>query len=990
MHKSFLNKGEISLPLASDLNQAKVGWERWHEALADANQDTVALFQNFDSNITFLQALLNCIFGNSPYLTQLIVREPAFFLELLKFGPDKTYQRSVDTLTQSYQGLSDGKDSLMRCLRIAKKRVATTIAIADITGAWTILQVMNALSKFATTAISLATQYSLLEAQSNGVLQLPCSKHPEKDSGLIILGMGKLGGIELNYSSDVDLMILYDPERIVTTKPDDLQINFVRLTRLLVTLLEKHTDDGYVFRTDLRLRPDPGSTPLALPIIGAETYYESLGQNWERAALIKARPIAGDIAAGNSFLKKLSPFVWRKNLDFAAIQDIHSIKRQIHTHKGGDTIQMLGHNVKIGSGGIREIEFFTQTQQLIWGGRLAELQINSTSAALSELVKAKKISKKTKDELLSAYNFLRFLEHRLQMVDDKQTHTLPSDKIALKKFCIFAGYADVNNFCKILLKHLKSVQKHYSSLFNTSPDLSLNGTLAGNLVFTGADVDTNTLSSLKKMGFLSPKTIDRVIRGWHHGRIRATRSNRAQEILTEITPALLREIANQPDPTDTFLKFNSFLERLPAGIQLFAMFQANPIFLNLICEIIGVAPSLAEHLSGKPSIFDAFLTTGFMDPLPPLKILEFDLSNQIQQTNSTEEKLNVARRWNNDRRFQVGVQLLRGLTFPPLTQLTLSNIAEAALRTLIFEVETQFVKSHGKIANSSFALIALGNFGTRELNWNSDLDLIFVYDHPNNSKPSNGLKSLSPSQYFGRLFQRLINAIGTLTEEGALYTVDTRLRPYGSRGPIAVSLDAFKQYYFNDAWTWEYMALTKARIISAKCSFNTVINNELNKIFKTSINRHQLLTDIEDMRQRINTEHGTTNSWGLKYKRGGMIEVDFIVQYLTLNNASNYENVFFNDTVTRIKQFKDLNIITSTECSCLIKAHRLWTTLQTIISLTTKESKETSFSPQLKDILTSSAKTTTFEHLEKYMSEVAGETNRLYKDLITKPAQNLK
>ena len=444
--------------------------------------------------------------------------------------------------------------------------------LAEVAGAWSLEQQTAALSRFAEAALGAALRHLLREAARKGLIALTNADQPEQDSGLIVLGIGKLGGYELNYSSDIDLIILYDPAAARVSARDGVQSFFVRLTRDLVRILEAYTGDGYSFRTDLRLRPDPASTPLAMSVPAALAYYESVGQNWERAALIKARPVAGDGAAARRFLRELQPFIWRKNLDFAAIQDIHSIKRQINAHRGGGRIAVEGHDIKTGRGGIREIEFFAQTQQLIWGGRLPELRVGPTCEALRRLAGAGRIDPAAAAQLIDDYRFLRRLEHRLQMVDDAQTHALPSDRAGIERIAVFLGYSDTEAFVADLRAHLASVERHYAELFEQAPTLAG----PGNLVFTGADDDRETLRTLSQLGFAEPATVSALVRSWHHGRLRATRSQRAREILTELVPELLRIFGATPHPDAALRRFDQFLSHLPAGVQLFSLFHANP------------------------------------------------------------------------------------------------------------------------------------------------------------------------------------------------------------------------------------------------------------------------------------------------------------------------------------------------------------------------------------------------------------------------------
>ena len=410
--------------------------------------------------------------------------------------------------------------------------------------------------------------------------------------------MGKYGAHELNYSSDIDLIVFFDAEIAPLGETIEPGRFFVRLTRDLVHILQERTADGYVFRTDLRLRPDPASTQAAISTAAAFRYYESLGQNWERAALIKARPVAGDIAAGDAFLKALSPYIWRKYLDYNAIADIHAMKRQIHAAKGHERIAIAGHNLKLGRGGIREIEFFVQSQQLIAGGRQLALRTRQTLAGLDLLTQYGWIGAQVRDDLACAYRYLRRMEHRLQMMADQQTHTLPASQDELAKFARFAGYASLDRFKRELRRHMQKVEAHYAALFETVPELTPSR-VAGNLVFTGDADDPGTAETLRQLGFKNPSMAIAALKGWHYGRYRSMQSERAREILTEFTPALLEAFADTSDPDLALATFDAFLSEVPTALQLFGMLRANPNLLRLIAQIMGSAPRLARILSRR-------------------------------------------------------------------------------------------------------------------------------------------------------------------------------------------------------------------------------------------------------------------------------------------------------------------------------------------------------------------------------------------------------
>ena len=562
--------------------------------------------------IRWAVALLDALFGNSPYLAETALQNPTFMTDLWRDGPDAVVTRLAAELAEARAAARDGAkpDAVAATLRRLKRQQALAIAVADIAGVWPLEKITGALSAFADGCLDALTDAILLQLERDG--QLAIGGNPEA-AAFTVLGMGKLGADELNYSSDIDLILLYDRDAPALGNNDQVPRHFVRAARLLVQLMSESSVDGYIFRTDLRLRPDPGSTPLAMSVQAAELYYESVGQNWERAAMIKAHPVAGNRAVGAAFLAELTPYIWRRHLDFAAIHDIHSIKRQIDAYRGGGTVGVLGHNVKLGRGGIREIEFFAQTQQLIFGGRNPSLRLRGTCETLRALAAAGHVAPQAADELIEAYRFLRRVEHRLQMVDDKQTHTLPDDAAGLAAIATFLGYASRASFENDLLQRLRCVEGHYARLFEEAPSLAGPG---GNLVFTGTDDDPGTLETLRTLGFQDPSAAAGIVRKWHHGRFRATRSARARELLTELMPALLKALGETASPDHALLNFDLFLGNLPAGVQLFSLFKANPALVELVAAIMGSAPGLAAHLARRPILLDSVLSQDFYKPLP--------------------------------------------------------------------------------------------------------------------------------------------------------------------------------------------------------------------------------------------------------------------------------------------------------------------------------------------------------------------------------------
>ncbi len=922
-----------NLPGCSCESRAKVGWERFQDAIK-GDQASKSFAAALDEDPVG-RKLAHAIFGNSPFLSACWRLDPPFTRELLELGPDIMAQRTLSAVHAMDHPQNTGNDlaALQRGLRVQKRRIALITAIADITGLWDLQRITHTLSDFAAAAVSAAAAYQLLKLHETGKIKLKHPDDPQRLSGLIILAMGKLGGRELNYSSDIDLIVLYDTARVATDDPQGLQHSFVRLTRGLVTILEDRTQDGYVFRIDLRLRPDPSSTPLAVSCHAAELYYESIGQNWERAAMIKARPIAGDRLAGTEFLHILKPFVWRKSLDFDTIRDIQSIKRQINAQRGGSKIKLLGHNVKLGRGGIREIEFYAQTQQLIWGGRNANVRSKSTLEALNELAEAKLDAPEHARILSDAYMFLRRVEHRLQMVDDAQTHVLPTTQEGIDMIATFLGYHSTEAFAHEILEVLGRVETLYAQLFEDKKTLGAEGS-GGNLVFTGGESDPETLNTLREMGYRNAEAVDGVVRGWHHGRYRAMRSTRARQLLTELLPRILAAMAVTADPDQAILRFDGFLSQLPAGVQVFSLFQSNPHIFELIAEIMGTAPRLADHLAKKSGILDAVLLPGFLDSLPSDRQMHAQLVEDLSAATHMEDILDITRRWAKDRKFQVGTQILRGTIKEQESQRALSDIAEIALKVLHERVEGDFIEHHGRVPGGALCVVAFGKLGGREKTPTSDMDLIFIYDCDESATVSDGQKPLAISQYFARLAQRLINALSAQTAEGALYEVDMRLRPSGNAGPIASSLDAFKKYQKKDAWTWEHMALTRARVVSGAPRLKVQIENVIMKTLCRQRDPGKLAVDVADMRMRMDKEHHTEIPWAIKTYRGGLVDIEFMAQYLQLCHAHTHPKVLSPTTHVALQNLKDAQFLDTATADSLIEALNLWQSVQGLLRLT--------------------------------------------------------
>ncbi len=968
------------LPPPADPDQARIGLEHWAERAARAGLSPDIDPATSDTG----RQILRSLFGNSSFLGQLALANPASFCRTVEVGPEESLKEALAETAATASAPDEA--TIMARLRQMRQRVALLVALADIAGLWTVEQVTGALSDFAEASLEAATRFLLLAGESNGQVKLNGDPNA---AGYVVLGMGKLGARELNYSSDIDLIVLYDAEKAEACGLDAPGTFFVRLTRSLVRIMADRTADGYVFRTDLRLRPDPGSTPLAISITAAETYYESVGQNWERAAMIKARPVAGDRAAGNEFLKYLRPYVWRKSLDFAAIQDIHSIKRQINAHRGGGAIALHGHNIKLGRGGIREIEFFAQTQQLIYGGRSPELRGSQTVPMLAALAEAGMVEPKVAEEMTAAYRYLRKVEHRLQMIADEQTHSLPATDAGMRHLAIFLGYPDANTFADELLGQLRTVERHYAHLFEDAPTLSG----PGNLVFTGAEDDPETLKTIAALGFANPSVVAGVVRQWHHGRYRATITARSRELLTELIPTLLKELGATAHPDGALMRFDQFLARLPAGVQLFSLFYSNPGLLRLVATIMGSAPKVAERLAQQPALLDAVLDPGFLGTLPSQDELSADAEAHLARAVDYQDVLDFARRWTADRRFQVGVQLLTARIDAERAGQALADVAQAVLSALCPRVEAEFARQHGGFGGTRLAVVAMGKLGSREMTVTSDLDLMFVYDLPPQSDESDGDKPLPATLYYTRLSQRIINAITVLTNEGQLYEVDMRLRPSGNAGPLACSVEAFDTYHRDSAWTWEHMALVRARVILGPKALCDRLDQAIRAVLMRPRDVDKLLLDVASMRARIERHNRARNAWDLKYLRGGLFDLDFLAQYLLLRHAPEHKQVLARRAPQIFAQLAQAGLLDEEIAAELAAAFRLWQSLQSLLRLTMggdeADIDEASTPEGLKQILAAAAGVSDFAALKSKMAETAARVYALYSKIIDEPASRL-
>ena len=790
--------------------------------------------------------------GCSPYLKGLILKEAKWLQSALE-GPDAAVADLFEALPQI-----DAK-AMPAVLREAKRRIALLTGLADLGGVWSLEKVTQVLTQFADLAVNSALRTCIAAEIARGKLPSMTQDNIEDAGGMTVLAMGKMGAFELNYSSDIDLICLFDETRFEPDDFHDARSSFVRATRRMAAMLNDLTGDGYVFRTDLRLRPDPGVTPVCMAMEAAERYYESLGRTWERAAYIKARPCAGDITAGEGFLNTLTPFVWRKHLDFAAIQDAHDMRLRYREHKGlGGTMKLPEHNMKLGRGGIREIEFFTQTRQIIAGGRDPELRVRGTVEGL-EVLRAKGwVPDDAARELTDHYRAHREVEHRLQMVRDAQTHSLPNSDEGFARLAAFMGREDAE-LRRDLKQRLEAVHELTEGFF--APDAK---------------------SAPQSHAFDKD-----VVAHWQT--YPALRSERAVEIFERLKPDFLERLAKAAKPDEALLAFDGFLSGLPAGVQLFSLFEANPQLIDLLIDIVGTAPALARHLSRNASVFDAVIAGSFFDEWLGVDALSAELTDILARESDYEHQLDATRRWAKEWHFSIGVHHLRGLASAEQIASRYAELAEACLQALWPFVVQHFAQKHGAMPGRGAVIVGMGSLGAGRLNATSDLDLIMIYD-ADGVEMSQGKRPLPVRQYYARLTQAMVTAMTAPMAQGRLYEVDMRLRPSGTQGPVATSWQSFKDYQQNKAWLWEHLALTRARVIAGEGSLGEDVEALRCEMVARARPPEMVLSEVAKMRLRIQAAKQAA-FWDGKLGAGRLQEIELIGQAGLLGGGSDARSI---------------------------------------------------------------------------------------------------
>jgi glutamate-ammonia-ligase adenylyltransferase len=780
-----------------------------------------------------------------------------FLREAIAARPDIAERFAADGAeTAARQALQTGGETVDSELRRRRRALSLAVALGDLSGELSLERVTALLSDFADSAIERAIEAAAAELFADSEAR-----------GFAVIALGKLGSRELNFSSDVDLLFLFDPETLPRRSRGEPAETAVRIGRRVVEILQKRTEDGFVERVDLRLRPSPEVTPIVLPVNAAISYYESAAVGWERAAFIRARCCAGDAQVGKAFLDAIEPFVWRRALDFGAIEEVRSISERIRDHYSKGQRFGPGFDLKRGRGGIREVEFYVHAQQLVHGGREPDLRVGATMDAIAALERAGHFTPKLAAELSEAYCRLRTAEHRVQMVNDQQIHLLPAGEGELANVARLHGCSSASEF----LDWLRPCVERVGAAFDE---------LAGSESERLPSKPERLRDALETLGFPDPDSAVRRVGEWRSGRPRSLRSAAAKRAFEAMLPALLEAIARSEDPMRALNRLSDVVERVPSGVNLYRLLEARPGLTTLLARILAHAPALSDQLARRPELLDTLLDSSCFDP--PAPAAEFaDFLEREMKGQPFDVAIDRARRVINERRFALGAQLIDLRADPLSVGEGYARVAEGAIVALADAAVAEFEEMHGQFPGAELVILGLGRLGGGVLTNASDLDIIYLFTDPQ-AEQSDGPKPLGPANYFNRLANRVTAALSVATAAGALYDVDTRLRPQGSKGMLAVSLDAFAAYQRKDAWTWEHMALARARPVFGSDPARSKASELIADILGQPFDSDKVLADAVKMRDDIGRHKPPSGPLDVKLGPGGLIDLEFAVHVLQL------------------------------------------------------------------------------------------------------------
>ena len=895
---------------------ARAGINRLRSAASRA--DAAALQEALGSSVG--QRFFAFLFGNSPFLGGLLARDIAFAQTLAADPPDAIAASLIEQLAVANPGMS--RAELMRFLRVSRNRAALIAAVYDCFGIWDVMRCARLLSDFADHAVRLAVSHLLAQSLAHGDLAVPEGER----WGYFVLAMGKQGARELNYSSDIDLIAIYDEDRVRYQGAKTAREHFTRLTHAMVSILESRNADGYVFRTDLRLRPDAASTPAALTADFALDYYRERGRTWERAAFIKARPVAGDLEAGRQFLERMAPFVWDEALDFRSVEDIRSMSEQIHDFHGHGEVKLAGQNIKLGRGGIREIEFFVHMHQLAYGGRNRRLRGAGVLALLDTLEREHHLMPKEAETLKDAYALLRRVEHRLQMINDNQTQTLPESDDGLAHMAAFMNLASKETLEALLGGVFSQVHALYRARFNV-PERQRQ---IAEAILAGNEGASDAVSAMESADFVRPEAAVETLRGWLAGRHPATASEAVRVILGEVLEDVVEALGKTPDPDRALARLDAFLSRLPDDLPLFPMLRAHTWLLNLIAVVMGVAPRMADLLDANPHLLQAALDPSFFLPMPDQAALAAELEERLGQRGSFRERVDRAAAWADDRQFQVGVQALQNLVTLDEASASRSHIAGAVIKVLHSEIVSDLRRRQGEPTGRGCAIVALGDLGAGEMAFGSPLQLLLVADFD-----ADAGRGQAAQRFHGRTARRLAAALRRRTRAGALYEAALTLMPFSvleatAASPAEVPLAGDGP----DGSPVNLMTLSRATVIGGDPNAVEATTAGIHSILSAPRDDARLSLAMAEQRNRQRAAAAAEDPFELRTVRGGLRDLEITARHLQWSHAHGSAAVMATGLAAAFEALAAAGALTADEGQSLAAAVRLQRGVEAYLRLT--------------------------------------------------------
>jgi glutamate-ammonia-ligase adenylyltransferase len=879
-----------------------------------------------------LPALLRML-GSSIYLSDILIREgtswPELFLRQLKVS-QKTVAEHLATLEEPVRH-SKSLEEFCAALRRHKQREYARIGARDLLPSVSLEETVRELTALAEACLHAAYLFCRAQVErERGKLDLPNNRGMNR---FAVLGMGKLGGAELNFSSDVDVIFLYEEDEGESSggvkgsaTPREF---FTDVAKRMIQAMGEVTEDGFVFRVDLRLRPLGANGPLVQSINSALVYYESWGQCWERAALIKARPVAGELELGAGFLKDVEPFIYRRYLDYTTVEELRHMKLRIENELL-DT-RSKERNIKLGYGGIREVEFFTQALQLVNGGYVPAVRGQQTMPALAALAEHGFIAGQERDRLVEAYRFLRQVEHKVQIVEEAHAHSVPEGVEEEEWLARRLGYARTGKqsarelFWRDHTLHTTHVRAIFDRLFyGAQKEISAGGASGIGSIWNDLDQQGAIVAELAKIGFADAAKAYENLLSVRDGEVYAPPSPRRLKVMRTLGPALITEIAKAAAPDQALLNLARFAQRIGGRTGFLTLLAEKPETMRLLVTLFAESQFLTDLFLNRPELIDTLIRVDLTQITKPKQTMAIELRAALAEQGDIESQLNALRRYKTEEFIRIGLHDLGGAIdlVPVLHQL--SDLADACLQAALDFTAEELDQKYGAVANGRFAILGGGKLGGRELDYNSDLDLVFVYDAPEEAETDGGAHGTLPAhEYYVRLGQKLLTYVSAPTEEGIAYKIDMQLRPSGKSGPLVSSLDAFREYHRTSSQLWERQALIKTRYVAGDVTLGRTIEEVTENFAYARPLTEEEIGEIHHLRMRMERELAREDDtrFNLKKGRGGLVDIEFLTQMLQLAHGVRARKLRRRDTLEALTALRTNGVLQQSEYRLLFDGY---------------------------------------------------------------------